>query len=51
MILFVSLTPHLAIKGLLGILHCIEILLLSGSFFHLLGSNVLNMRLNPPDVA
>src|SRR6266851_1933243 len=44
-------TSHLAIKRLPGILHGLEILLLRGALCHLLLIDLLDVGLNPPDVA
>jgi hypothetical protein len=49
-ILFDPPTAQLAIKRLLNMVHGIEILPLCGALCHLLSINILDVRLNPPDV-
>src|SRR5581483_1040841 len=48
--LFEHPTSHLTIKRLLSIAHGIAIFLLCSALCHILGINVLDVSLNPPDV-
>ena len=49
--LSVASAAKLAVEGLLDSLHGVEVLLLCSAFLHLLGIQVLQACLNPPEVA